>query len=638
MDLSQIRAFLAVAQERSFTKASKRLNLSQPSISLKVKALEKDLGATLIIREQNNLHLSREGHFAAEKLNRVIEDINSITSYFDSLKEESANKLTIYHTPINSHTVVEKLLLKARKIGYSGVKVSTQTCESEAKVLQHVERDPHSIGITSSQAASPLLSSSIIDREELMLICNKESRHNYDSVDISQLFNEKLWLPELGSDTLKIFESKIKPLGLDLGDFTYGEHLSELIMLDLIRSSEDIGIGLYNRKDDSSKQFKLIRINEFSTPYAIYAHCHIQSSAVVQALFQSIKEFSLELEGKDHPVLERSKVHFMHSASTQNTTTAVRVGIQSRTIQAVVAGRAIQKLGLYESFLDELHQTSHECYSTVFKDYQSAAPILTELKSGNLDIAIAGDYAITHIANSLTAEEEKIVLIGFTSINPMGSGSRLMIPQDAGSLGLSGLTQQSIQVPLLSTAHGSLLYNLHRKGILNSTKIIDLELNLKSPNSFINDKTKSLACFTPFDHFLESEYGYVKMEDEMSMPFSFYGVIARLNFITQHPNAVVAFLKSNLCSNHWFRTTPSAIQHLSKWTGVEESIVNQIIGERQGNDCHYMHDTTIRRDWISEFTSTLFIQDEKHGNRSTVKSPLVIEDFLNQARSELSLR
>lgn len=638
MDLSQIRAFLAVAQEGSFTKASKLLNLSQPSISLKVKALEKDLGVTLIIREQNNLHLSREGQFAVEKLNKVVKDLDSITSYFDALRQETASKLTIYHTPVNSHTVVERLLLIVRSTGNSAIKVSTQSCENETKVLQQVEKDPHSIGITSSKAASHLVLSSIINREEMMLICNKGASHIHDSVDLSQLFNENIWLPELGSDTLKVFESRIKPLGLELGDFRHGEHLSEPIMLDLIRSGEGIGIGLCNHQDNGSKQFKLVRINEFSTPYAIYAHCHTQSSAIVQALFQSIKEFSLEVEGKDHPILERSKVHLTQTVSTQDTTTAVRVGIQSRTIQAVVAGRAIQKLGLYESFLDELNQRSQEFYSTVFKDYQSAAPILRELKSGNLDIAIAGDYAITHIANSLTADDEKIVLIGFTSINPMGSGSRLMIPQNARSLGLTGLTQQSIQVPLLSTAHGSLLYNLHRKGILNSTKIIDLELNSKSPRSFVADKTKSLACFTPFDHFLESEYGYVKMEDEMSMPFSFYGVIARLNFITQHPDAVIAFLKSNLCSNHWFRTTPSAIQHLSKWTGVKESIVNHIIGERHGNDCHYIHDTTIRKDWISEFTSSLFIQDEKNDNQPTVQSPLVIEDFLNQARSELSLK
>ena len=637
MDLSQIKAFLAVAEEGSFTRASKQLNLSQPSISLKVKALEKELGTNLIIREQNNLHLSPEGVFAAEKLSTVIKDLDSIRSYFDAIKRDCANKLTIYHTPVNSYTGVENLLLLARKIGDCEIKVSTQTCDCEAQVLQQVEKNTNSIGLTSSRADSALLSSTIIDREELMLICNKDSTYHQDAIDIYQLFNEQLWLPELGSETLKVFESKIRPLGLELSDFKNGEHLSEPIMLDLVRSDEGIGIGLCNSKDTKTSYFKFVRINEFSTPYAIYAHSHIQSSAVVQNLIQSIESISLKNQDKDYPVLERSKIYSTQALSKQDTT-AVRVGIQSRTIQAVVAGRAIQKLGLYESFLNELNQASQQCYSTIFKDYRSAAPILAELKSGNLDIAVAGDYAITHIANSLTAEDEKIVLIGFTSINPMGSGSRLMIPHDAGSISLTGLSHQSIQVPLLSTAHGSLLYNLQRNGILDSTKVIDLELNPKSLNGFVTDRTKSLACFTPFDHFLESEYGYVKMEDEMSMPFSFYGVIARLNFITQHPDAVVAFLKSNLCSNHWFQTTPSAIKHLSKWTGVKESIVNQIIGERQGNDCHYMHDTTIRKDWISEFTSTLFIQDGSRGNQSSAQSPLVIEDFLKQARSELALR
>ena len=295
-----------------------------------------------------------------------------------------------------------------------------------------------------------------------MLIYNNESDYSHDSIDLSQLFNEKIWLPELGSD-IKVFENKIKPLGLDLGDFRYGEHLSEPIMLDLIRSGAGIGIGLCNHKDHGSKHFKLVRINEFSTLTQSMLIARF-NRAVVQALFKSIRQSSLELEGKDKPVLERSNVQLIQSESTE-TTTAIRVGIQSRTIQAVVAGRAIQKLGLYESFLNELNQKSGKPYSVAFKDYHSAAPILTELKSGNLDIAIAGDYAITHIANSLTAEDEKIVLIGFTSINPLGSGSRLMIPQETGSLSLTNLTQQSIQVPLLSTAHGSLLYNLHRKGI-----------------------------------------------------------------------------------------------------------------------------------------------------------------------------
>ena len=229
---------------------------------------------------------------------------------------------------------------------------------------------------------------------------------SHDSIDLSQLFDEKIWLPELGSDTLKVFENKIKPLGLDLGDFRCGEHLSEPIMLDLIRSGAGIGIGLCNHKDHGSKHFKLVRINEFSTPYAIYAHCQIQSSAVIQALFKSIEQSRLELEGQDSPVIERSNIHLIRSESTDDTK-AIRVGIQSRTIQPLSLD-ARSKTWLIRIVSKRTQSEITKDYSVAFKDYHSAAPILTELKSGNLDIAIAGDYAITHIANSLTAEDEKL--------------------------------------------------------------------------------------------------------------------------------------------------------------------------------------------------------------------------------------
>ena len=44
MELHQLRGFLAVVQENSFTKAAEKLHLTQPALSLQIKGLESELG------------------------------------------------------------------------------------------------------------------------------------------------------------------------------------------------------------------------------------------------------------------------------------------------------------------------------------------------------------------------------------------------------------------------------------------------------------------------------------------------------------------------------------------------------------------------------------------------------------------
>ncbi|ACO81239.1 LysR family transcriptional regulator protein [Azotobacter vinelandii CA] len=61
MTLKQLRAFLAVAQTRSFAQASERLHLSQPALSLTIKALEDSLGGRLLSRTTRSVTLTPEG-------------------------------------------------------------------------------------------------------------------------------------------------------------------------------------------------------------------------------------------------------------------------------------------------------------------------------------------------------------------------------------------------------------------------------------------------------------------------------------------------------------------------------------------------------------------------------------------------
>ena len=52
MELYQLRYFVELARQRSFTQAAKRLDLATPALSVQVQKLEEELGAPLFIRGQ----------------------------------------------------------------------------------------------------------------------------------------------------------------------------------------------------------------------------------------------------------------------------------------------------------------------------------------------------------------------------------------------------------------------------------------------------------------------------------------------------------------------------------------------------------------------------------------------------------
>ncbi|MGM0622748.1 MAG: LysR family transcriptional regulator [Campylobacterota bacterium] len=60
-DFSKIETFLTVVRERSFSKASAKLGVSQPAVTQQIKALEKYLNASIVKRKKNGILLTSEG-------------------------------------------------------------------------------------------------------------------------------------------------------------------------------------------------------------------------------------------------------------------------------------------------------------------------------------------------------------------------------------------------------------------------------------------------------------------------------------------------------------------------------------------------------------------------------------------------
>lgn len=80
--LKQLRAFCHAAQANSISRAAERLSLSQPTISLQVRALEDELGVTLFERKGPRISLTPEGEALYQLAVPLVEGIDNLGDAF----------------------------------------------------------------------------------------------------------------------------------------------------------------------------------------------------------------------------------------------------------------------------------------------------------------------------------------------------------------------------------------------------------------------------------------------------------------------------------------------------------------------------------------------------------------------------
>jgi DNA-binding transcriptional LysR family regulator len=105
-NLSDLVAFLAVAEERSFTKAAAKLGTSQSSISHTVRRLETRLGVRLLARSTRNVSPTAAGEELIATLKPALQDIDTKLGALGELREKPAGMVRITTSRHAAQTVL----------------------------------------------------------------------------------------------------------------------------------------------------------------------------------------------------------------------------------------------------------------------------------------------------------------------------------------------------------------------------------------------------------------------------------------------------------------------------------------------------------------------------------------------------
>lgn len=84
MDLTDLYILVAVAREKSISKASQVVHLSQPAMTIRIKKLEQELGFVILERTRRGVQLTKQGASIIHNAAKAIQQINAMSKFEDN--------------------------------------------------------------------------------------------------------------------------------------------------------------------------------------------------------------------------------------------------------------------------------------------------------------------------------------------------------------------------------------------------------------------------------------------------------------------------------------------------------------------------------------------------------------------------
>lgn len=216
MNLQHLKTFVAVVETGSFSAAARANGISQPAVTMQIKALETEVGATLLERRYRRVDLTEAGRTLLPIAMTVLSELDGAREDIAALGDTVSGQLVISASTTPGVYVVPRLLGEFVST-FPQVDVTLLVSDS-ALVVDRVCAGEANIGITGALVRGALADFEQLGTDELVAIAPLDCPLVGTRSTLAQLAEQPFVMRERGSGTRQMAEAALRERGIDPDD------------------------------------------------------------------------------------------------------------------------------------------------------------------------------------------------------------------------------------------------------------------------------------------------------------------------------------------------------------------------------------------------------------------------------------
>jgi DNA-binding transcriptional LysR family regulator len=238
MDTRQLAAFCAVVEKKSFSQAAERLGVTQPAVSLQIRALEKRLGVQLVDRSGRRVEPTEAGQRLYRNAQRVLAAEEQL---LDELVEGGriSGRLELGASTGPGGSVVPIVLAELAR-AHPDLSIALTVADTH-RIVELVADRALELGVVGFARRHRSVVFEPLFRDEVVLACPPGHRFAGKTVSLEQLREETLILMQEGAGVREAIEDELREAGVRLRDF---DVRLELGLQESVRTAVEAGFGV----------------------------------------------------------------------------------------------------------------------------------------------------------------------------------------------------------------------------------------------------------------------------------------------------------------------------------------------------------------------------------------------------------